>query len=482
MSNRENKSKSGAKSSERGRDKGPPRPPKTADAMKEVPVLRYGAQNNFLKFKTKIVPAARERYGKLALLLTTGKYPEIPEVDQEKFNLHEDPLGIHKAMFLEANKERMRLMSKMEQDKVSLHSFLIGFLSHESLDAVKGEEGYAASFDNADPLKLWKLIETTHRVAADSRVKAHRQQEAREHYYRCRQGAYESLTMYKERFDDLLAAYKEMENPELPAPMVALDFIRGLDDARYGRYKHERRNNVSKGIEDDPATLSEAYSQVSDYRIMVPRGPMTATKTVYHSVNPDSARPKRNDGKKDNNEKRESTKRGDNGAKGKKREDADCWNCGEVGHFARDCPSADKDKSEGDYEQRKANVTFASAYVTEAERSAKWYEVQLDPQANISVMDPRLLSNVVEADQPIEVVGLSGHGMKITEKGHLHGFFDTMASSEGTTNILCMADVEDKYDITYNPGKSFVVHMDDRDLVFERRNKMYIGDMSDWAH
>jgi hypothetical protein len=43
-----------------------------------------------------------------------------------------------------------------------------------------------------------------------------------------------------------------------------------------------------------------------------------------------------------------------------------------------------------------------------------------------------------------------------------------------------MADVEDMYRITYVQGESITVHMDHRDVVFSRREKMYVADFSDW--
>ena len=46
--------------------------------------------------------------------------------------------------------------------------------------------------------------------------------------------------------------------------------------------------------------------------------------------------------------------------------------------------------------------------------------------------------------------------------------------------MLSMADVEDMYMITYVQGESITVHMDHRDVVFSRREKMYVADFSDW--
>jgi hypothetical protein len=64
--------------------------------------------------------------------------------------------------------------------------------------------------------------------------------------------------------------------------------------------------------------------------------------------------------------------------------------------------------------------------------------------------------------------------------GWLDGFFDCQPCEDCPENIISMADVEDRYPVTYVQGKSIVVHMEDRDVVFARRNKMYVTDFSDW--
>ena len=46
--------------------------------------------------------------------------------------------------------------------------------------------------------------------------------------------------------------------------------------------------------------------------------------------------------------------------------------------------------------------------------------------------------------------------------------------------MLSQADVEDIYECVYTPGESYVIKMGEDELVFERRDKLYIADMSDW--
>ena len=43
-------------------------------------------------------------------------------------------------------------------------------------------------------------------------------------------------------------------------------------------------------------------------------------------------------------------------------------------------------------------------------------------------------------------------------------------------NILSFADIEDMYKVTYKRGQTFVVHVQDRNVEFKCREKLYIVD------
>jgi hypothetical protein len=104
-------------------------------------------------------------------------------------------------------------------------------------------------------------------------------------------------------------------------------------------------------------------------------------------------------------------------------------------------------------------------------------EVLLDNQANISIVNPRLLKNVRECEHQIRVRGIGGTQLIVNKVGDLDGFFQVYASEHTTANVICFADVEDKYEITYNKGKSFVVQAaGGKTVEFVRRNKLYVAD------
>jgi hypothetical protein len=67
-----------------------------------------------------------------------------------------------------------------------------------------------------------------------------------------------------------------------------------------------------------------------------------------------------------------------------------------------------------------------------------------------------------------------------TQVGYLDGFFECQACTNCPVNINSMSDVEDRYPMTWVQGESITVHMDKLDLVFYRRDKMWVADFSDW--
>jgi len=49
-------------------------------------------------------------------------------------------------------------------------------------------------------------------------------------------------------------------------------------------------------------------------------------------------------------------------------------------------------------------------------------------------------------------------------------------------SVLSMSDVEKLYPVTYDQGVSFTVHLPHRDLIFYKRNKLFVADFSDWIN
>jgi hypothetical protein len=82
---------------------------------------------------------------------------------------------------------------------------------------------------------------------------------------------------------------------------------------------------------------------------------------------------------------------------------------------------------------------------------------------------------VQESDREVQVNGVGGYQMTVSKKGYLPGFFDVYCHDEVKVNILCFADVEDIYEVVYQPSVGFVVHVDGKEIIFERQNKLYVA-------
>jgi hypothetical protein len=74
------------------------------------------------------------------------------------------------------------------------------------------------------------------------------------------------------------------------------------------------------------------------------------------------------------------------------------------------------------------------------------------------------------------VKGVGGVQMVVDRVGDLEGFFEVYASDEAKANVLSFAAVEDMYEVTYNRGEGFTVHMPEKDIVFKRRDNLYVVD------
>jgi hypothetical protein len=57
-----------------------------------------------------------------------------------------------------------------------------------------------------------------------------------------------------------------------------------------------------------------------------------------------------------------------------------------------------------------------------------------------------------------------------------------LSSEKTQASVLSLADIQDMYPVSYVQGKSYTVHLPDRDIVFRRKGKLYLGEFSDWIN
>ena len=460
-------------------------------------MLRYGPDNNFPKFKEKMSKEAIEQFGDLGRMVETGEYYEPPEPDIEDYDLDNDPHGVNAADYREDRKEWRRKKAKMNDDKPKLYAMILGKLSPESMDELKRHENYEEFNRLKDPLMLWLAIVMIHQVASVSKVASVVKKAARDNYASMRQGQYETIITYKERFDAAVEAYNDMENPEMSDRDIAMDFLNGLDDNRYAEFKVEIINDIAKGAMKQPKTLNDVYLLASR-RLVAKKSTGSAIGVAFATA--DSTMPRRHDkvrknGSRDkdyNNEAREKDRKNDRKQNDKKnstetktesekrapapKKNVECYRCGKQGHYARECTESDDE----DVSDSKGNAYATWAVFATKGQGLRRNDVCLDNCSEVSVMHPRFLTDLRKMEN-IGFAGLSGATTNIDTVGHLEDFFDCLACQECTANILSQSEIEDKYEITYVQGEKYIVHLPDRDLEFKRKGKLYVADMSDWV-
>ena len=227
----------------------------------EIPVLKYGPGNNFSKFKEAISNAALKENGALGKLIKQGSYVKIEpkEPDEKTYKLATNRYGVNKERYLEDCKEYRKDLSKMRENRPKLYGLITQYLSDESKDEIKRQEKYEEIEKAADPEGLWKLVEETHKINSISKVVAVTKLATRSTYYSMRQGADESIITYKERFDNAKKACEDQENPTLDDKDVAMDFFKGLDDARYSGFKMDFMNQLTLKTISQPENLNMMY-------------------------------------------------------------------------------------------------------------------------------------------------------------------------------------------------------------------------------
>jgi hypothetical protein len=265
-------------------------------------------------------------------------------------------------------------------------------------------------------------------------------------------------------------------------------------------------NGWAAGGFDPPDTVNKIYRTAGSWVKPVPRGEggtAISYVTLEEGAKQAAAKKKQETQKKQRQAAAEAALAGTSDEADKKpppkdRSNYKCWSCNEFGHLAnsKQCPNYKKKMEEKDVN---ANGTWQE-YEASMNTTVRWEEemcetreytvnnavhvtqvlaptkVLLDNQADISIIHPMLLTDVQNSERRIRVKGVGGLQLIVDEEGILEGFFPVYASEKMKANVLSFADVEDLYDITYVQKRAFIVHMGDRDLVFNSRDKLYVAD------
>ncbi len=161
-----------------------------------------------------------------------------------------------------------------------------------------------------------------------------------------------------------------------------------------------------------------------------------------------------------------------------------CFNCLQKRHLARDYPKNNDDNEE---QEPMAGMTYEGftgcsngccATGKRKKHLHKIYEVCIDNGSQVNIVHPTLLHNLRASTKGYQ--SMNG-GAVTSQVGLLEGFFECQTCEDCPANIMSQSDVEDLYPIMHVQEETITVHMEHRDIMFTKCDKMYMADFSEWA-
>jgi hypothetical protein len=114
--------------------------------------------------------ASLKKDGNLGKLIKEGSYYTLEMLERKDYDLQNDPDGLNKIAYLEDMKEYRKEMKVMEKDRLKLYVLILQYLSEESLEKVKQEDGWDDVKEASNPEGLWTYVEKTHKVNMINKV------------------------------------------------------------------------------------------------------------------------------------------------------------------------------------------------------------------------------------------------------------------------------------------------------------------------
>ena len=482
-------------------------PPKQAVEAKGPPsdsLLRHGKYNNVVSWNLDMRTSVGEKYGMTALFLTTDKRYEPPLPRASDYTVaypvgEAEAVSVTNALTTKMKENyfnaRMKKIIQQRDDEAKIWSVMWLRMSQTSQAKVQELPEYEAANLSKDCVLLWDMIRRTHLThvyGEGDPLQLLNVKEQENRYEALRQGEREFLSNFQVRFESQVKACVGAGVPDVTASKRAMDFVYKLDARRYGAMVSSMRNAASKlDPTAYPTTVIDAIRRANNWvnedpGFVKPSGNTIDTHSAFVTETEPTDKPEG---------KSVTDKPADGEVKKKDKSGVECFVCGKMGHYARECK---KKKSTGkalvakssdveDYEQEEEYEEEGVVYVTSLETVLfTRNDVLLDSQASVNVFCNRdILSNVRESAKKVMLnrVQAKATGVKINQEGDFNEVGKCYFSKDATANILSYAVMVDEgNDVSYDkvndrfilrPAKSSRVYSFCRKNISGSEGKFY---------